>query len=83
MICSITPLSKSVQRQTCDFVNEMHSLTLTCDWNDNALRILVTTLFECIECKSKFSNEALGCRIANNASNLFANSCFYVSKSWC
>jgi hypothetical protein len=44
---------------------------------------LVTTLFECIECKSKLANEALGCRIANNASNLFANSCFYVSKSWC
>ena len=61
----------------------MHSLTLTRDWNDDALRILVTTLFECIECKSKLANEALGCRIANNASNLFTNGCFYVSKSWC
>ena len=61
----------------------MHSLTFACDWNDDALRILVTTLFKGIECKSKLADETLCCWIANNAGNLFADSCLYVCKSWC
>jgi hypothetical protein len=83
VISGVTPLAQAVQRKTGDLMNEMHSLTLACDWNDDALGILVTALFECIECKSKLANEALCGLIANNASNLFANRCFYVSKSWC
>ena len=83
MISGIAPLAQAVQRQTSDLVNEMHSLALACDWNNDALRILVAALFECIECKSKLANEALCGLIANNASDLFANRCFYVSKRWC
>ena len=83
MIGGITPLSETVQRKARNLMNEMHSLTLTRDWNDDALCILVTTLFECIERKSKLADEAFCRLIANNACDLLANSCFYVSKSWC
>jgi hypothetical protein len=60
----------------------MHSLTLARDWNDDALGILVTTLFKRIERKSKLADQTLCSRIANNASDLFANSCLYVCESW-
>jgi hypothetical protein len=83
MISSIAPLTQAVQRKTGYFVNEVYSLTLACDWNDDALCILVTTLFKCIECKSKLADEALCGLIANNASDLLANSCFYMCESWC
>jgi hypothetical protein len=82
MISGITPLAQAVQRQTSDLVNEMHSLTLARDWNDDALGILVTTLFKRIERKSKLADQTLCSRIANNASDLFANSCLYVCESW-
>jgi hypothetical protein len=82
MISGIAPLAQAVQRQTSDLVNEMHSLTLARDWNDDALGILVTTLFKSIECESKLANETLCSRIANNAGDLFANSCLYVCESW-
>jgi hypothetical protein len=82
VISSIAPLAQAVQRQASDLMNEMHSLTLACDWNDDALCVLVTTLFKSIKRKSKFANEAFCGLIANNASDLFANSCFYVCKSW-
>ena len=83
MISGVTPLAQAVQRQTSNLVDEMHAFALTRDWNDDALRVLVTTLFKCVKCKSKLANEAFCGLITNNASDLFTNSCFYVCKRWC
>ena len=60
----------------------MHSLTLSCDRNDDALRVLVTTLFKCIKCKSKLADQTFCSLIANDASDLLANCRFYVRKCW-
>ena len=76
MIRSVTPLAQSVQRQTGNLVNQFDARAIAGNWNDDALRILPTLTFECVERKSKFRSETFCSNITDNRIDLLANGCF-------